>query len=94
MSYSDEVLAKIWGIVKPTPESEYDTNNLYDLIRDGVKAKEDLANERERCAQIATAYSNFCERAASLSGDVVLISKVKAKSIAAQHIAEKIRSGE
>ena len=43
LSYEAQVLAKIWSIVKPDEEAEYDTNNLYDLICEGVEARKAIA---------------------------------------------------
>ena len=40
--YNRQVIAKIWGIVKPNEESEYDTNNLYDRLRELVAAEKKL----------------------------------------------------
>jgi hypothetical protein len=38
--YGRDVLSKAWEIAKGDDlEAEYDTNNFYDLIRDGVEAK-------------------------------------------------------
>lgn len=37
--YNRHVLAKIWSIVKENEESEYDTNNLYDRLRELVGDK-------------------------------------------------------
>jgi hypothetical protein len=59
--YRNHVLAKIWGIVRDGEDLDYDTNNLYDLIREGVQAKKDLAVERERCAKIADEHMPNCD---------------------------------
>lgn len=41
------MLAKIWSMVKSDEDSEYDTNNLYSYVREGVEAKKRLV-EGER----------------------------------------------
>ncbi len=46
-TYEAHVLAKIWSIVKKDSESEYDTNNLYDLVREGAEARRALADAGE-----------------------------------------------
>jgi ribosomal 50S subunit-associated protein YjgA (DUF615 family) len=49
-NYFKGVLAKIWSIVadgervlNPDADPEYDTNNLYDLVREGAEARKNLA---------------------------------------------------
>lgn len=37
--YQNHVLAKLWEIVKPSEDSDYDTNNFYDYAREGVEAR-------------------------------------------------------
>lgn len=42
--YRDDVLAKLWGIATDgDPDADYDTNNFYDMVREGVEAKKELA---------------------------------------------------
>ena len=78
--YQRHVLAKLWEIAKGDDhaEDDYDTNNLYDLVRDGAKAREKLAAERERCAKIASTHN--CEETS--------------RCRCGAGIAAKIRSGE
>lgn len=41
--YYRDLLMKIWETVKPDEESEYDSNNLYSYVKEGVAAKKRLA---------------------------------------------------
>ena len=56
--YRRDVLAKIWSIIAdgqraldPDADPEYDTNNLYDLVREGVEAKKKLAEDKREIAK-------------------------------------------
>lgn len=42
IDYNFLVLAKIWSIIKPNEEAEYDTNNLYERLRELVSVENRL----------------------------------------------------
>ena len=58
LEYIQGVLSKIWSILAdgqraldPDADPEYDTNNLYDLVREGVEAKKKLAEGKREIAK-------------------------------------------
>ena len=62
--YEHHVLLKLWEIARPSEDSDYDTNNFYDYVREGVAAKRRLA-EGERAIKefvsesIGKAFNDF-----------------------------------
>ena len=96
--YLHHVLTKIWSIVKPDPEADYDTNNLYDLVREGAEARArehavgagleiPTRGEREAWKNGAEAERLRCARIADEGSDVCACA-------CGGEIAAKIRSKE
>lgn len=84
--YQAHVIAKIWSIVKPDEESEYDTNNLYSYVLEGVAAKKRLA-EGERAikefviSRTEEAFREF-DNSDSAVGTAVLAERARYAKIA------------
>ena len=93
--YRRDVLAKIWSIIAdgqraldPDADPEYDTNNLYDLVREGVEAKKKLAEGEREIAKLLEGRMGE----AAVKFDRVLAAVAQERERCAR-IAESVRPG-